>query len=94
MKVKYNNSAIKYIVNNAIRYYYSYDKLCSRLEYLGFKQNYKQYNYLKLHQSENDVVYVKKNIMVIIGIYNNSKWQLDAVVKFNITKKEYFSLIN
>jgi len=94
MNTMFNNNSIKYIANKAIEYYYSYDKLCSRLEHLGFKQDYTAYNYLNHSHSENDVVYVKKNIMIVIGIYDNSRWQLDAVIKFDITKKKYFSLIN
>lgn len=89
-----NNLSINYVVNRAREYYYSYDKLCARLEHLGFKQNYTAYNYLHLRQSDDDVVYIKDNIMVIIGIYCNTTWQLDAVVKFDLSKEEYSFLVH
>lgn len=95
MNIMFNtNLVINYVVNKARDYYYSYDKFCERLEHLGFKQNYTAYNYLRLRQSEDDVVYVKDNIMVIIGIYGNTVWQLDAVVKFDLGKEEYSFLVN
>lgn len=95
MNIMFNtNSAINYIVNKAREYYYSCDKLCERLESIGFKQNYIAYNYLNLHQSDDDVVYVKDNIMVIIGIYGNTVWQLDAVVQFDMDKEEYSFLVS
>lgn len=81
-------SAIEYLYNRGQKYFYSLDGLIARLEKIGFRERYDDYNQCGYRASPDDICYQRNNVLFVIGRYYNATWNCDVVC---LTEdKEYF----
>lgn len=71
--------SIKYLYNRGQKYSYNLNGLIARLEKIGFKECYDDYNQCGYRASTDDICYQRNNVLFVIGRYYNAMWNANVV---------------